>query len=268
MFTRFVLRGLMAFGLIGVSALPALAADGLDTGDTAWILSATALVLFMTLPGLALFYAGLVQSKNIISVLMHHFAIACLMSVLWVVAGYSLAFSGDGAWFGNLDNMFLGGIGVDSMSGTIPESLFAVFQMTFAIITPALVIGAYVERMKFAAVLIFSVLWLLFVYAPVTHWVWGGGIMAGWGVMDFASGIVGRYGGPCLRGDGRQAPPFPAKPDPAAQPGADDDRRQHAVGRLVRLQRRFSARRRRRCRHGAAGHPYRRCHGLAGMDGH
>ena len=190
MFIRFVLRGLMALGLVGMSALPALAADGLDTGDTAWILSATALVLFMTLPGLALFYAGLVQSKNIISVLMHHFAIACLMSVLWVVAGYSLAFSGDGAWFGNLDNMFLGGIGVDSMSGTIPESLFAAFQMTFAIITPALVIGAYVERMKFAAVLIFSVLWLLFVYAPVTHWVWGGGIMAGWGVMDFAGGIV------------------------------------------------------------------------------
>ncbi|MEC8673572.1 MAG: ammonia channel protein, partial [Pseudomonadota bacterium] len=178
-----------------MSALPALASDGLDTavldtGDTAWILTATALVLFMTLPGLALFYAGLVQAKNVVSVLMHHFAIACLMSLLWVVAGYSLAFSGDGAWFGSLDNMFLGGIGVDSMSGTIPESLFAAFQMTFAIITPALVIGAYVERMKFSAVLIFSALWLLVVYAPVTHWVWGGGIMAGWGVMDFAGGIV------------------------------------------------------------------------------
>ena len=144
----------------------------------------------MTLPGLALFYAGLLRSKNIISVLMHHFAIACPMSVLWVVTGYSLAFSGDGAWLGNLDNMFLGGIGVDSMSGTISESLFAAFQMTFAIITPALVIGAYVERMKFAAVLIFSVLWLLFVFASVTHWVWGGGIMAGWGVLDFAGGIV------------------------------------------------------------------------------
>ena len=115
MFTHFVLRGLMALGFVGVLVLPALAADGLDTGDTDWILSATALVLFMTLPGLALFYAGLVQSKNIISVLMHHFAIACLMSVLWVVSGYSLAFSGDGAWFGNLDNMFLGVIGVDSM---------------------------------------------------------------------------------------------------------------------------------------------------------
>ena len=177
-------------GLFALAALPAFASDGLDTGDTAWILAATALVLFMTLPGLALFYAGLVQGKNVISVLMHHFAIACLMSVLWVVAGYSLAFSGDGAWFGNLDKMFLSGIGVDTMSGTIPESLFAAFQMTFAVITPALVIGAYVERMKFSAVLIFSALWLLVVYAPVTHWVWGGGIMAGWGVMDFAGGIV------------------------------------------------------------------------------
>ena len=190
MFIRFVLRGLMALGLVGMFTLATIAADGLDTGDTARILSATALILFMTLPGLALFYAGLVQSKKIISVLIHHFAIACLMLVLWVVAGYSLALSGDGAWFGNLDSMFLGSIGVDSMSGNIPESLFAAFQMTFSIITPALVISAYVERMKFAVVLIFSVLWLLFVYAPVTHWVWGGGIMAGWGVMDFAGGIL------------------------------------------------------------------------------
>ena len=124
----------------------------------------------MALPSLALFYAGQMQSINIISVLMRHFAIACLISVIWVVAGYSLAFSGDGAWFGNLDNMFLGGIGVHSMSGTIPESLFAAFQMTFAIITPTLVIRAYVERMKFAVVLTFSALWLFFVYAPVTQW--------------------------------------------------------------------------------------------------
>ena len=173
----------------------------------------------MTLPGLALFYAGLVQSKNIVSVLMHHFAIACLMSVLWVIAGYSLSFSRDGAWFGNLDNMFLDGIGIDSMAGTIPESLFAAFKMTFAIITPALVIGAYVERMKFSAVLIFSTLWLLFVYAPVTHWVWGGGVMAAWGVDGFRWRHCGachcRNGCACLRGYGWQAPPFPAKPDPA-----------------------------------------------------
>jgi len=180
-------------GLIAASlfASPVFAADSaIDSGDTAWILTATALVLFMTLPGLALFYAGLVQSKNIVSVLMHHFAIAALMSILWVIAGYSLAFSGDGAWVGDLANSFMSNITLDSASGTIPESVFAAFQMTFAIITPALVIGAYVERMKFAAILLFSAIWLLAVYAPVTHWVWGGGIMAEWGVLDFAGGIV------------------------------------------------------------------------------
>ena len=170
--------------------MPTTGFAAVDSGDTAWILTATALVLFMTLPGLALFYAGLVQSKNVVSVLMHHFAVACLMSVLWVVAGYSLAFSGDGAWVGDLSNLFMGAVTVESVSGTIPESLFGAFQMTFAVITPALIIGAYVERIKFSAVLIFSSLWLLVVYAPVTHWVWGGGIMAGWGVMDFAGGIV------------------------------------------------------------------------------
>jgi Amt family ammonium transporter len=169
---------------------PSLAFAALDTGDSAWITTSTALVLFMTLPGLALFYAGLVQPKNVVSVLMHHFAIACLCSILWVVAGYSIAFSGDGAWFGNLDNLFMSQITFESLSGTIPESLFATFQMTFAIITPALVIGAYVERIKFSTVLIFSGTWLLVVYAPVTHWIWGGGIMAGWGVLDFAGGIV------------------------------------------------------------------------------
>ena len=184
---RFIYR-LIAVSLAMLTPTAAFAA--VDSGDTAWILTATALVLFMTLPGLALFYAGLVQSKNVVSVLMHHFAVACLMSVLWVVAGYSLAFSGDGAWFGDLSNLFMGAVTVTSESGTIPESLFGAFQMTFAVITPALIIGAYVERIKFSAVLIFSGLWLLAVYAPVTHWVWGGGIMAGWGVMDFAGGIV------------------------------------------------------------------------------
>ncbi len=180
--------GLIAASLV---ASPVFAADSaIDSGDTAWILTATALVLLMTLPGLALFYAGLVQSKNIVSVLMHHFAIAALMSVLWVIAGYSLAFSGNGAWVGDLANSFMSKITLDSASGTIPESVFAAFQMTFAIITPALIIGAYVERMKFAAILLFSAIWLLTVYAPVTHWVWGGGIMAEWGVLDFAGGIV------------------------------------------------------------------------------
>jgi Amt family ammonium transporter len=180
--------GLIAASLV---ASPVFAADSaIDSGDTAWILTATALVLLMTLPGLALFYAGLVQSKNIVSVLMHHFAIAALMSVLWVIAGYSLAFSGNGAWVGDLANSFMSKITLDSASGTIPESVFAAFQMTFAIITPALIIGAYVERMKFAAILLFSAVWLLTVYSPVTHWVWGGGIMAEWGVLDFAGGIV------------------------------------------------------------------------------
>ncbi|MGC6474077.1 MAG: ammonium transporter [Candidatus Puniceispirillaceae bacterium] len=181
-------KGLLA--AIGLIIWPGLAFASVDSGDTAWILTATALVLFMTLPGLALFYAGLVQPKNIVSVLMHHFAIACLMSVLWVVAGYSLAFSGDGAYIGDLGNLFMSAITVDSLSGTIPESLFGAFQMTFAVITPALIIGAYVERIRFSAVLIFSGLWLLVVYAPVTHWVWGGGFMAAMGVMDFAGGIV------------------------------------------------------------------------------
>ena len=170
--------------------LPFSAHAAVDTGDSAWIMTATALVLFMTLPGLALFYAGLVQSKNVVSVLMHHFALACLLSVTWVIAGYSIAFSGDGAWFGDLGRMMMTNITTDAVNGTIPESVFATFQMTFAIITPALIIGAYVERMNFAAVLIVSALWLLVVYAPVTHWVWGGGFMAAWGMMDFAGGIV------------------------------------------------------------------------------
>jgi len=170
--------------------MPNIAFAAVDTGDSAWILTATALVLFMTLPGLALFYAGLVQPKNVVSVLMHHFALACLMSVLWVVAGYSLAFNGDGPWIGDLSGFMMASVSFDSLSGTIPESLFAAFQMTFAVITPALIIGAYVERIKFGAVLAFSGIWLLAVYAPVTHWVWGGGIMASWGVMDFAGGIV------------------------------------------------------------------------------
>ena len=186
----------LALGALFAGAMPHTAfatsanTAAIDSGDTAWILTAAALVLMMTLPGLALFYTGLVQAKNVVSVLMHHFALACLLSVLWVVAGYSLAFSGDGAWVGDLGNLFMSGLGFDNVSGSIPESVFAAFQMTFAIITPALIIGAYVERMKFAAILWFSALWLLVVYAPVTHWVWGGGIMAAWGVMDFAGGIV------------------------------------------------------------------------------
>ena len=167
--------------------------SGLDSGDTAWILTSTALVLLMTLPGLALFYAGLVRAQNVLSVLMHVFVIACLASVVWLVVGYSLAFSDGGSanqWVGGLGKAFLSGVGADAMSGTIPEPVFFMFQMTFAIITPALIVGAYVERMKFAAVAVFSTLWLIFVYSPVTHWVWGGGWLSDMGVRDFAGGLV------------------------------------------------------------------------------
>jgi Amt family ammonium transporter len=164
----------------------------IDTGDTAWILTSTALVLFMTLPGLALFYGGLVQSKNILSVLMHCIAIACLVSVLWFVVAYSLAFTEGMPVVGGLSRLFLIGMARDSVAANtgIPESLFFMFQMTFAIITPALIVGAFVERIKFSAVLMFAGLWLIVVYAPVTHWVWGGGWLAERGVLDFAGGLV------------------------------------------------------------------------------
>ena len=170
--------------------IPNIAFANVNSGDTAWIMTSTALVLFMTLPGLALFYTGLVQSKNAVSVLMHHFAIACLASILWVIFGYSLAFSDGSQWVGGLSNIFLTNLSYDGLSGSIPESTFIGFQMTFAIITPALMIGAFVERMRFLAVIVFLSLWILIVYAPVTHWVWGGGILADWGVMDFAGGLV------------------------------------------------------------------------------
>lgn len=165
-------------------------AQEIDTGDTAWMLTSSALVLFMLLPGLSLFYAGLVRSKNVLSVLMQCFAIACAMSLLWFAVGYSLVFSGEGAWIGNLDKAFLSGITYNSMTGTIPESVFVVFQMTFIMITPALFVGGFAERMNFVAMLIFSVLWGLMVYIPVAHWVWGGGWLAEKGLLDFAGGTV------------------------------------------------------------------------------
>jgi len=162
----------------------------LDTGNTAWILTSTALVLFMTLPGLALFYAGLVKSKNILSVLMQCIAIACLASLIWLGVGYSMAFADGSQWVGGLQKAFLSGVEKDSLSGDIPETVFFMFQMTFAIITPALMVGAYVERIKFSAVLLFSGLWLIAVYAPVTHWIWGGGWLAEKGILDYAGGLV------------------------------------------------------------------------------
>ncbi|WP_170358745.1 ammonium transporter [Ruegeria arenilitoris] len=169
----------------------------MNGADTAWIIVATALVLFMTLPGLALFYGGLVRARNVLSVFMHCFSIACLMSILWLVAGYSIAFGdgGSGLW-GGLGKAFLNGVDADSLSGTLPEVLFFAFQMTFAIITPALIVGAYVERVGFGFVLTFSALWMLLCYAPVVHWIWGGGmltdggILGEMGVRDFAGGIV------------------------------------------------------------------------------
>lgn len=174
--------------------LPVVAqAEGADTGDTAWILTSTALVLFMTLPGLALFYGGLVRAKNVLSVLMQCFVIACVVSVLWVIYGYSIAF-GDGgsmnAWIGGLDNAFLANVTRESLSGTLPESVFVMFQMTFAIITPALIVGGFAERMKFSSMLLFSVIWVSVVYFPVCHWVWGGGWLAEKGLLDFAGGTV------------------------------------------------------------------------------
>ena len=165
----------------------------MNAGDTAWMIVATALVLLMTLPGLALFYGGLVRSRNVLSVLMHCFTIACVMSVLWLVAGYSIAFGDGGAlndWWGGLGKAMLNGVTTDSLTGTIPELLFFAFQMTFAIITPALIVGAYVERIGFGFVVTFSALWMLLCYAPVAHWVWGGGFLGNMGVMDFAGGIV------------------------------------------------------------------------------
>jgi len=162
----------------------------MDGANTAWVLTSTALVLFMTLPGLALFYGGLVRSSNVLSVLMHCFAIACLVSIVWVSVGYSIAFAEGTPWAGGLQKAFLMGVGKESLWGDLPETVFFMFQMTFAIITPALMVGAYPERIKFGAVLLFSGLWIIVVYAPVTHWIWGGGWLGKMGVLDFAGGLV------------------------------------------------------------------------------
>jgi Amt family ammonium transporter len=171
----------------------AMASEGISPADTAWILTATALVLFMTIPGLALFYAGLVRSKNVLSVLMQCFAITCLVSILWVAYAYSLAF-GDGgnlnSWIGGLDKALMNGVSRESASGTIPETVYSMFQMTFAIITPALIIGGFAERMRFSAMLWFAAIWLTVVYVPVCHWVWGGGWLGDLGLLDFAGGTV------------------------------------------------------------------------------
>lgn len=193
--SRIAWRGsAVLMGLLALVPSIALAEEAvLNSGDTAWMITATALVLFMTIPGLSLFYAGLVRSKNVLSVLMQCFALTGLMSLLWAIYGYSLASTDGGSlnqWIGGLDKLFLSGIGVDTLSGTIPESVFMTFQMTFAVITPALIVGAFAERMKFSAMLWFMAAWLTLVYVPIWHWVWGGGWIADLGALDFAGGTV------------------------------------------------------------------------------
>jgi len=184
------LSALLAVGLLPMVAGAEELKPVLNSGDTAWMITATALVLLMTIPGLALFYGGMVRKKNVLSVCMQAISITGLMSVLWVIAGYSLAFGEGGAFIGDLSKAFLAGVSVDSLSGTIPETVFITFQMTFAIITPVLIIGAFAERMKFSAMLAFMAIWILAVYAPVCHWVWGGGFLGKAGALDFAGGTV------------------------------------------------------------------------------
>ncbi|MGH6948121.1 MAG: ammonium transporter [Kiloniellales bacterium] len=223
------LSALVAFVLL---PFPALAQEGLDSGDTAWVIAATALVLFMTLPGLALFYGGLVRGRNVLSVLMQCFSVACLCSLLWIVVGYSLAFDGATALVGGLSKFFLAGLGTETLAGTLPEVVFAMFQLTFAVITPALIVGAFVERIRFSSLLFYCGAWMLVVYAPAVHWIWGGGLLAegGWlgsivgvGVKDFAGGLVvhatagaGALVGAVLLG-GRRG--FPSQVLPPHHPG-------------------------------------------------
>ena len=183
-----LLRSALLLSVASFSNL--LSADELNGANTSWILTSTALVLFMTLPGLALFYAGLVRSKNVLSILMQCFAIAGMGSIIWLTIGYSLSFGEGNNYIGDFSKLFLASVGEETLSGDIPESLFVMFQMTFVIITPALIIGAFAERMKFSSMMLFSGLWIVFVYAPVCHWVWGGGWLGDMGMLDFAGGTV------------------------------------------------------------------------------
>ena len=187
---KFLAKKTLAVCCLLVASQSAFASETLSSANTAWILTSTALVLFMTIPGLSLFYGGLVRVKNVLSVLMQCFAITCMVSVLWLIGAYSLAFSEGNALIGGLDNMFFANVTEGSMSGDIPESVFAMFQLTFAIITPALIVGAFAERMKFASMMLFSAIGVIVVYAPVTHWVWGGGWLGEMGLLDFAGGTV------------------------------------------------------------------------------
>lgn len=186
-----ILRTVASFAALTSLATAAEAQSAtLDSGNTAWVLAATCLVILMTIPGLALFYGGLVRKKNVLSTLMQSFVACCLVSILWIIAGYSFTFSGQGAWIGDTKQIFLRALTKEDLTGTIPESLFMVFQMSFAIITPAVICGAFADRMKFAALLWFFAAWLMLVYVPVAHWVWGGGFLAKMGFLDFAGGTV------------------------------------------------------------------------------
>ena len=186
------LAGLPATALAQEAAAAAeAAAPALNSGDTAWMLISTALVLMMTIPGLALFYGGMVRKMNVLAMVMQSFAICCMVSILWFAVGYSIAFTEGTPYFGSLSKFMLSGVAIDSLQGTIPETLFVVFLMTFAIITPALIAGAFADRMKFSSMLIFTALWSVLIYAPITHWVWGpGGYLGGDGVLDYAGGTV------------------------------------------------------------------------------
>jgi Amt family ammonium transporter len=177
-------------GFLGLTGSAAAQTATVDSGNTAWVLTASALVLFMTLPGLALFYGGLVRARNVLSVLMHCFTICCAVSLLWMVFGYALAFGGEGPVLGSLSKAFLAGLGDKQVPGNIPENVFVLFQMTFAIITPALIVGAFPERVTFPFIIAFTLLWVAIVYVPVAHWVWGNGWLASLGALDFAGGIV------------------------------------------------------------------------------
>jgi Amt family ammonium transporter len=186
----------LKYGLLFLCMLPAVAnAAGVDSGDTAWLMTSTALVLFMILPGLGLFYGGLVRSKNVLSVLMQCFMIACVVSILWVIYGYSLSFAPGNGWIGGTSKMFLAGVTRGSVTGSVPETVFIMFQLMFAAITPALIVGGFAERMKFSAMLLFSIIWVTVVYFPICHWVWGGGWLSstahgGAGLLDYAGGTV------------------------------------------------------------------------------
>ena len=252
------------------------AKPALDTGDTAWMLTSTALVLMMTIPGLALFYGGMVRKKNMLTIVMQCFATTCIVTVLWMVIGYSWAFTDGGGmqkYLGGMSQFMLKGMTLDSTNGlaaTIPESVFMTFQMTFAIITPALIVGAFADRMKFSALVLFMSLWLLVVYAPIAHWVWGGGFLGGAGVLDFAGGTVvhinaGIAGLVTALYLGKRTG-YGTENMAPQQPRLQPDRRLPSVGRLVRLQRGFGGGRQRTRGHGHGRHADRHGYGGARLD--